>query len=148
MAGGSTYLHQAPDIASDWLAVVNYVKNNAYDGTGLLQIGIRNASGGHAINFLRYENVGGQDRIYAYDNNFPSQEVYLYRDSQGRVCEAPQQTFQNAITCIALRDIRTYFPAWRAASQTLMKAAEPAFLSYFQWCRLGKLALGIQCIGQ
>ena len=110
VAGGSTYLTGNSDISSDWNAVVNYVKNHDYDGSGLLQIGFRkNSHGGHAINFLRYESVNGQDRIYAYDNNFPNDEVYFYRDSSGRVWETPKQTFSGSIDCIALRDIRTYY---------------------------------------
>ena len=63
VAGGSTYLYGGSDISSDWQAVVNYVKSHKYDNTGLLQIGFRkNLEGGHAINFLRYENINGQDR--------------------------------------------------------------------------------------
>ena len=110
VAGGSYYLNDVYNIASDWQAVVNYVSNHNYDGTGLLQIGYRkNNEGGHAINFLRYENVNGQDRIYAYDNNFPTQETYFYQDSSGYVRQAPVQTFSGAIDCIALRDCRIYF---------------------------------------
>ena len=86
------------------------MRNHNYDGTGVLQIGFRKKDqGGHAINFLRYENVNGQDRIYAYDNNFPTQETYFYRDSSGYVRQTPVQTFSGAIDCIALRDCRIYF---------------------------------------
>ncbi|MBQ9067527.1 MAG: InlB B-repeat-containing protein [Eggerthellaceae bacterium] len=110
VAGGSYYLRGVSNIASDWQAVVNYVKSHSYDDTGLLQIGFRKSGeGGHAINFLRYEKVNGQDRIYAYDNNFPDRETYFYRDSYGRVLQAPVQTFSGAIDCIALRDVRTFF---------------------------------------
>lgn len=109
VAGGSYYLNRGYNIASDWQEVVNYVRNHNYDGTGVLQIGFRKGTGGHAINFLRYENVSGQDRIYAYDSNFPTQETYFYRDSSGNVRQAPVQTFSGAIDCIALRDCRIYF---------------------------------------
>ena len=109
VAGGSWYLYRYNDIALDWQEVVNYVRNHTYDGTGLLQIGFRKGISGHAINFLRYENVNGQDRLYAYDNNFPQQEVYFYQDSSGNVFEAPISTFSGAIDCIALRDCRIYF---------------------------------------
>lgn len=110
VAGGSFYLSQGYNIASDWQEVVNYVSNHNFDSAGVLQIGFRKRDeGGHAINFLRYENVNGQDRIYAYDNNFPSQETYFYRDSSGRVRQTPKQSFSGAIDCIALRDCRTYF---------------------------------------
>ena len=110
VAGGSTYLHGSSNISSDWNEVVNYVKNHAFDNTGILQIGVRkNNEGGHAINFLRYEKVNGQDRIYAYDNNFPDTETYFYRSGSGSVQQAPVQSFSGEIDCIALRDIRTYF---------------------------------------
>ncbi|MBR3174859.1 MAG: InlB B-repeat-containing protein [Oscillospiraceae bacterium] len=109
VAGGSFYLYRYNNIASDWREVVNYVSNHEYDGTGLLQIGFRKGLGGHAINFLRYENVNGQDRIYAYDNNFPTRETYFYQDSGGNVRQAPVQTFSGSIDCIALRDCRKYF---------------------------------------
>ena len=110
VAGGSYYLYHHNNMALDWQEVVGYVRNHDYDGTGLLQIGFRkDGEGGHAINFLRYESVNGQDRIYAYDNNFPTQETYFYRDSSGSVRQTPVQTFSGAIDCIALRDIRTYF---------------------------------------
>jgi len=110
VAGGSYYLNRRYNIASDWQEVVNYVNDHSYDDTGLLQIGFRkNNQGGHAINFLRYENVNGQDRIYAYDNNSPTQETYFYRDSSGSVRQTPYQTFSGAIDCIALRDCRKYF---------------------------------------
>lgn len=110
VAGGSFYLSNRYKIASDWQEVVDYVSNHSYDDSGLLQIGFRkNNQGGHAVNFLRYENVNGQDRIYAYDNNFPTQETYFYRDSSGSVRQTPVQTFSGAIDCIALRDCRKYF---------------------------------------
>ena len=110
VAGGSYYLYGVYNISLDWQEVVNYVKNHTYDGAGSLQIGFRKRNeGGHAINFLRYENVDGQDRIYAYDNNFPTQETYFYVDSSGNVRQSPVGTFSGAIDCIALRSVRTYF---------------------------------------
>lgn len=117
VAGGSAYLFGTNNIASDWPAVVRYVRNHEYDNNGLLQIAFRGKytyeseirTGGHAINFLRYENVNGQDRIYAYDNNFPTQETYFYRDSSGKVLQEPRQSFDISIDCIAIRDCTTYF---------------------------------------
>ena len=110
VAGGSFYKTGTNDIYADWTAVVNYVKDHSHDGKGDLQIGFRKDNeGGHAINFLRYENVGGQDRIYAYDNNFPTRETYFYRDGNGNVLQTPVQTFSGAVDCIALRDVKTYF---------------------------------------
>jgi len=110
IAGGSWYLNGYYDISSDWQAVINKVRDHSYDNTGLLQIGFRkNGEGGHAINFLRYERVNGQDRLYAYDNNYPTQETYFYQDSSGLVWQTPVQTFSGTIDCIALRDCRIYY---------------------------------------
>jgi len=110
VAGGSTYKTGVSNITSDWTEVVNYVKSHAYDDKGGLQIGFRkNSQGGHAINFLRYSEVDGQPRIYAYDNNFPKSETYFYKDNQGLIRQAPNSTFSGAIDCIALRNVATYF---------------------------------------
>ena len=110
VAGGSYYLTRKYNISSDWNAVVSYVQSHNHDGKGDLQIGFRkNNEGGHAINFLRYSEVNGQQRIYAYDNNFPNIETYFYKDSNGRIRQAPYQTFSGSIDCIALRDVSKYF---------------------------------------
>ena len=110
VAGGSKYLTGSNNITSDWNQVVNYVKNHNYDGKGTLQIGFRKeGEGGHAINFLRYEEVNGQQRIYAYDNCFPTVETYFYQETNGKVFQAPKQTFSGSIDCIALRNVATYF---------------------------------------
>lgn len=110
VAGGSYYKNGIYNIYSDWEEVINYVKNHNYDNTGTLQIGYRKSGrGGHAINFLRYEVVDGQERIYAYDNNFPDIETYFYKDSNGSILQAPEQTFSGSIDCITLRDVNKYF---------------------------------------
>lgn len=110
VAGGRYYKTKKYNISSDWDAVVNYVKNHEYDNKGTLQIGYRkDGKGGHAVNFLRYEEVDGQARIYAYDNNFPTKETYFYMDENGSVFQAPSSTFKGSIDCIALRSIPEYF---------------------------------------
>lgn len=109
VAGGSTYLTGRANISADWNAVVNYVKNHNYDNKGSLQIGFRKGNNGHAINFLYYKEVNGQQRIYAYDNNFPNTETYFYKGSDGKVYQAPKSTFGGYIECIALRDVATYY---------------------------------------
>ena len=111
VAGGSSYLNGRSNISSDWNSVINYIKNHKYDDKGTLQIGFRvNGEGGHAINFLRYAVVDGQERIYAYDNNFPNIETYFYKDSNGEIHQAPKATFGSyAIDCIALRSMPKYF---------------------------------------
>ena len=106
----NTVLDNKYDIASDWEEVVNYVRSHEYDGQGTLQICFRkDGEGGHAINFLRYEIVDGQDRIYAYDNNCPNREVYFEMDENGDVFERRYSTFSGTIDCIGLRDVATYF---------------------------------------
>lgn len=98
------------NISSDWNEVVNYVKSHNYDDKGTLQIGYRSDGlGGHAINFLRYAVENGQERIYAYDNNFPTTETYFYKDASGRIKQAPKATFKDgSIDCICLRDMSLF----------------------------------------
>ncbi|MBQ3151522.1 MAG: InlB B-repeat-containing protein [Clostridia bacterium] len=94
--------------SSDWNEVVNYVKNHQYDDNGKLVIILRNNEGGHAVNFLRYSEVNGQARIYAYDNNFPTTETYFYLGTNGKVKQAPRQTFSMDIDRIGLMDTTKY----------------------------------------
>lgn len=134
VAGGSGYLYGYNDISADWADVVDYVKNHEYDGKGNLQIGFRGVqwggnSGGHAINFLRYENVNGQDRIYAYDNNFPEIETYFYQDSDGNIKQTPYETFAVSIDCISLRSIPLYFTLANEADTTRYIYAEKDTIS-------------------
>ncbi|MCQ2470813.1 MAG: leucine-rich repeat protein [Clostridia bacterium] len=92
-----------------WNECINYVKNHEHDYKGDLQIQIRkNNKSGHCLNFLYYERVGDQDRIYAYDNNFPKDEVYFYIGNDNKIYETDKTTFDYVKT-IALRDIATYF---------------------------------------
>ncbi len=111
VAGGTNYKDSDKyDINSDWKDVVDYVKNHEYDGKGVLQIGFRKKDeGGHAINFIRYEEVNGQPRIYAYDNNVPTIETYFYQNENGEILQAPYSTFSGPIDCITLRNVSTYF---------------------------------------
>ena len=111
VAGGCYYLYHYNNIASDWNAVVNYVKNHNYDKKGTLQVGFRQGEYGHAVNFLYYKEVDGQQRIYMYDNNFPYAETYLYKDTDGNVYQKPYSTFSGSIDCIALRDVAKYYQA-------------------------------------
>lgn len=107
VAGGYYYKNEEINTDSDWSEVVNYVKNHEYDNKGTLQISIRGKNGRHAINFLYYKEVDGQQRIYAYDNNYPDKLVYFYKDADGNIKQAPKYTF-GTITCIALRDVKKY----------------------------------------
>lgn len=110
VAGGNYYKGDTYDISDDWHEVINYLSSHEYDDTGMLQIGFRkDGEGGHAINFLRYAVIDGQDRIYAYDNNFPDNEIYFYENSDGEILQEPNATFSGSIDCIALRDVSTYF---------------------------------------
>lgn len=120
VAGGSYYkgncLVRNCDINSDWNAVVNYVKNHSYDNKGSLQFIFwgfykwqgANSFGGHAVNFLYYKEVNGQQRIYAYDNNFPNVETYFYRSADGKVHQAPNQTLDVSIESVSFHDLPRY----------------------------------------
>ena len=119
VAGGTNYKNSKKyDIKGDWKEVIDYVKNHNFDYKGSLQIGYKGkytnkegklVEGGHAINFIRYEVVNGQPRIYAYDNNMPTVETYFYQNENGEVLQAPYSTFTGSIDCITLRDVSTYF---------------------------------------
>jgi len=119
------------DIQSDWPAVVNYAKGHSYDGKGSLHIIIWVAgSGGHAVNFLRYEEVNGQARIYAYDNNFPTVETYFYKDASGKVRQAPNSTFGNSvIDSIGLHDTNKSFDVVSGINATKILYAETGSIS-------------------
>lgn len=107
------------NISSDWSQVTSYVKNHNYDNKGSLQFDFRKiGEGGHAVNFLRYEVVNGQERIYTYDNNFPDIETYFYQDTNGRVYEAPSQTFSGALDCVTLRDVAKFFKISKSYDET------------------------------
>ena len=117
VAGGSymknQYNKNKSNINSDWQSTVNYVKNGKYNDSGKFQIeywGYYKGSsfGGHAVNFLRYENINGQDRIYVYDNNFPNIETYFY-EKNGYVYQAPYATIDTQIVSLSLNDVSKYF---------------------------------------
>lgn len=85
VAGGRIYKSSTANVSEDWNEVVNYVKNHNYDGKGNLIVSIKNGNNsrvGHAVNFLRYEEVNGQSRIYIYDNQYPDTEMYLYHNGK------------------------------------------------------------------
>ena len=92
------------DKSRDWSEMVAYVQNHSYDHNGSLQIGYwasieylgeEYIIGGHAINFLYYKKIDGQDRIYAYDNNYPDIETYFYMSSDGTIRQLPVGTFED-----------------------------------------------------
>lgn len=111
VAGGSIDLHNTINIKADWNSCVNYVKNHEHDNKGDLNVGMwfAGGNGGHAVNFLYYKEVNGQQRIYVYDNNFPETETYYYMGSDGYVYQAPLQTTDIKIVGIDLIDVNQYF---------------------------------------
>lgn len=111
VAGGSIDLKRKTDTSEDWNACVNYVKSHNYDNKGSLQIGMWfKGGGGHAVNFLYYANVDGQDRIYAYDNNLPETETYYYMGSDGYIHQyAPGYVINRYIIGFNLTDAYSYF---------------------------------------
>ena len=108
VAGGSRYFGNA-DLDADWDAALDYVRDHEYDDKGKLVIVFFISDGGHAVNFLRYEEVDGEERIYAYDNNFPEEETYFYKDADGWVLQTPKATFSERILSFSLLDAWTYF---------------------------------------
>lgn len=110
VAGGRSYLGKPNNVQADWQETINYIKDHKYDGTGLLQISFRygNKAYGHAVNFLRYEVVNGQERIYIYDNESPTKESYIYKASNGKIAIVGGVNYSE-LTCIALRDVKKYF---------------------------------------
>ena len=105
VAGGTKYKDETKiDIETDWNEVVNYVKNHNYDDRGVLQIGylISNGGGGHAVNFLRYDDES--ECIYVYDNRFPETEQPIWQTSDGKVF-----TVDGYIDSITLRYVPDYF---------------------------------------
>ena len=110
VAGGSMDIKNTENIKADWESCVNYVKNHNYDDKGILNIGMwYSKDSGHAVNFLYYKEVDGQQRIYAYDNNFPEIETYFYMGSDGYVHQAPKQTLESGIIGFDLMDTGKYF---------------------------------------
>ncbi|MCQ2485669.1 MAG: leucine-rich repeat protein [Clostridia bacterium] len=110
VAGGSIDLTGYINTESDWNSCVNYVKNHQFDNTGKLNVGMWFAySGGHAVNFLYYKEVNGQQRIYVYDNNFPETETYYYLASDGYIHQAPYETSYQGIIGMDLMDVDSYF---------------------------------------
>ena len=108
VAGGNIDLHGKINTGDDWNSCVNYVKNHNYDNKGSLNIGMYFAGGGgHAVNFLYYKEVNGQQRIYAYDNNLPNTETYYYKGSDGYIHQFPDQF--GKIIGFDLMDVNHYF---------------------------------------
>ncbi len=113
VAGGNIDLNKKIDTESDWNSCVNYVKNHNFDNDGTLNIGMWFAGcTGHAVNFLYYRKVDGQDRIYAYDNNYPDYEIYYYLDSDGYIHQSAESLLYDIETDIIgldLMDVNNYF---------------------------------------
>ena len=111
VAGGSIDLKRSINTQADWNACVNYVKSHNYDNKGSLQIGMwLKGGGGHAVNFLYYANVNGQDRIYVYDNNLPNTETYYYMGSDGYIHQyAPGYIISWSIIGLNLTNAYSYF---------------------------------------
>ena len=142
VAGGSFYLNKKRDISSDWSEVTSYVKDHSFDDKGVLQISIRVVGeGGHAINFLRYSVVNGQERIYVYDNNFPDTETYLYKGSDGKVYQSPYSTFSGAIDCIGLRSVEKYFSIVGNYFDSNDRAMQEKYLSHAIYAEKGTISV-------
>lgn len=141
VAGGSVYLKKKSDISADWSEVTGYVKDHSFDDKGTLQISIISGAGGHAINFLRYSVVNGQERIYVYDNNFPDRETYLYKGLDGKVYQAPYSTFADGIDCIGLRSVEKYFSIVGNYFDSNDRAMQGKYLSHAIYAEKGAISV-------
>ncbi len=141
VAGGSFYLNKKSDISADWSEVTGYVKDHSFDDKGTLQVSIRSGAGGHAINFLRYSVVNGQERIYVYDNNFPDTETYLYKGLDGKVYQSPYSTFADGIDCIGLRSVEKYFSIVGNYLDSSDRAMQEKYLSHAIYAEKGAISV-------
>ena len=141
VAGGSFYLNKKSDISADWSEVTGYVKDHSFDDKGTLQVSIRSGAGGHAINFLRYSVVNGQERIYVYDNNCPDRETYLYKGLDGKVYQSPYSTFADGIDCIGLRSVEKYFSIVGNYFDSNDRAMQEKYLSHAIYAEKGAISV-------
>ena len=147
LAGGSYYLNKKFDISSDWSEVVNYVKDHSFDDKGTLQVATiswkskDDKYGAHAVNFLRYSVVNGQERIYVYDNNFPDTETYLYKGLDGKVYQAPSSTFADGIISIDLRSVEKYFSIVGNYFDSNDRAMQGKYLSHAIYAEKGAISV-------
>ena len=102
-------------VSEQWRSAVDYVKDHSFDGTGALTVTIRTyvdgTQYGHALTFLRYEKVNGQDRIYAYDNETPTFDTYFYLTAEG-IRQGPEGAAYAPYPInykFDLNDVATYF---------------------------------------
>lgn len=113
VAGGSyelnNYKSEKINSARDWNEVINYVKDGSHNEKGDLQVVYYYGPSrtGHSVNFLEYKVVDGQERIYAYDNNFPTDgDVYFYLEN-GKIY-SKAGTLED-VASISLHDINLFF---------------------------------------
>ena len=147
VAGGSYFLNKKFDISSDWAEIVNYVKDHSFDDKGTLQVTTiswkskDNKYGAHAVNFLRYSVVNGQERIYVYDNNIPDRETYLYKGLDGKVYQAPSSTFADGIISIDLRSVEKYFSVVGNYFDSNDRAMQEKYLSHAIYAEKGTISV-------
>ena len=147
VAGGSYYLNKKFDISSDWAEIVNYVKDHSFDDKGTLQVTTiswkskDDEYGAHAVNFLRYSVVNGQERIYVYDNNIPNKETYLYKGLDGKVYQAPSSTFADGIISIDLRSVEKYFSIVGNYFDSNDRAMQEKYLSHAIYAEKGAISV-------
>ena len=145
VAGGSCFFSSTKnDISSDWAEVINYVKDHNFDDEGTLQVVLvswKNKNRAHAVNFLNYSVVNGQERIYVYDNNFPDTETYLYKGSDGKVYQSPRATFPDGIAGVDLRSVEKYFSAVGNYLDSSDRAMQEEYLSHAIYAEKGTISV-------
>lgn len=95
--------------ALDWKEVINYVKDGSHNNKGDLQVAYHygKTRSGHAVNFIDYRVVNGQERIYVYDNNFPKDANAYFYFENGKIYSYAGGTTEE-VCSISLHDIRLY----------------------------------------
>ena len=105
------------DYCYDWDTTIAFLKDHKSDNSGryVLVVLDEDSDAGHAVNFLYYKVVAGEDRIYTYDNNFQTVETYFYRDSNGEIIQKPYATIENIYEDgFILVDVEKYLEAAKA----------------------------------
>ena len=82
----------------EWDEIVAHLKDHKSDNNGkyIVLFWGESSDEGHAVNFTHYERENNQDRIYVYDNNFPTKETYFYKANDGKIYQKTSSTYGEA----------------------------------------------------
>ena len=118
VAGRSYWLshRKNSDISKDWNETIKYLKENNKNFKGDLVLDIcYGPKMTHSVNFINYECVDGQDRIYIYDSTDPSSRLYIYKGADSKIYQytnnivAPKNDHFLSVVSLGLVDVNKYF---------------------------------------